>query len=242
MGSKNIILALWLLFLVFILISIVWRQETSNWVIEKNWAINFQWPEKVFWTSWFREYSDGKEIIYKVSDTFSACDTIDILSEQEKELQLEISPKKLTRIEYLTILFRAHCIDYINTPLDDEIIYQDIQSRDTLTKKIITTAINKEIIDGFSQDSQLSFRPDQKISKIEALAMLFKLAKFKFKNPVKENNYQDIPDNWKKSTADIASQLGIIHSNKVRGLFYPEEVMKEWTTYKMLKEVARYYR
>ena len=191
--------------------------------------------------SWLREYVNGKQVLYKVPDSFDDCEVIDELVDKWKEKDLDLAPGKLTRVWYLKTILVAHCIDYSEADTTD-LVYSDITDSDDTTKKIIKVATDLWISNGYEDNGERVFLPNKEITKIEALALLFKLSKFQLKDEPVANNYKDVEDGWKTTVADKAAHLWIIHSNQVKKLFYPNEKMREWTTYKLLKELARYYR
>ena len=187
-----------------------------------------------FSSSWTRTYVNGKEVVYKVPGNFRDCSTLNELAGAWRELQKELSQERLTKVQYLDTIFRAFCIDYESVEVSP-----DLSGEAREKQKIITKAIELGVL---KSDAENPFKPDIWISKIEALALLFRASWLELKWNFENYNFRDVDDNWKKDVAAKATHLSIVYTSTSKNRFYPNTTMNKWDAYKMLKEVARYYK
>ncbi len=198
------------------------------------WVFLYLGNKWAFSSSWNRTYVNGKEVVHRVPDTFKDCATIDELTSAGRELQKELSQEKLTKIQYLDTIFRAHCIDY-----DKAEVSPDLTGEEKNNQKIITTAIELWVLQGNSENP---FQPNSRISKIEALAFLFRLSGLELKGNMSWYNFRDVGDDWKRDVAAKATHLDLVYTSTSKNRFYPNAIMNQWDAYKILKQTAKYYR
>lgn len=198
------------------------------------WVLIYLSNNGVFSSSWIRQYVNGKEIVYRTPESFKNCTTLQELGSSGKELQKELSQEKLTKIQYLDTLFRAYCIDY-----SDISVSPDLEWEAKDNQKMVSKAIDLWIL---QSDSENPFQPWARITKIEALALLFRLTGIQVKNDLSPYNFRDVEDNWKRDVAAKATHLWLVYTSTKWNRFYPDRIMNQWDAYRMLKQISKYYR
>lgn len=134
----------------------------------------------------------------------------------------------------------THCINYKNADTSN-LAFADVWNDDTKTKQIIKTAIDLWIARGYDEGDTKVFRPNNRISKVEALAILISLSGLELKEKAPENNFADVENNWKSNIADTSYRLGVTPIDSDKNLFFPEYIMNKWDAYDIIGKIARYY-
>lgn len=211
---KNTLLLIWF----FVIIGLLWYFAHNGF----------------FSSSWVRTYGNGKEIVYRVPSDFKNCPTLEELANKERELQKELSNESMTKVEYLDTIFRAFCIDYDNMEVSPDIEWEQRQQQ-----KIVTKAIELWVL---QSDPKKSFKFDSRVSRIEWLALLFRLSGIELKGNLSQYNYRDVSDDWKHDIAAKASHLWLVYTSASQNRFYPNQIMSQWDAYRILKEIAQFYK
>lgn len=130
--------------------------------------------------------------------------------------------KDITRAEFLKILFNVFKIDYSEEG-ENISMFTDLEKNDWKTK-VASAAIRTWISNGYPDNT---FRPDNPISRIEAIKFIVKLIWME----VYENNssFIDVPEKWMTKYLSIAKNKGIINGEK----------SELWTLFKPLHNITR---
>lgn len=198
------------------------------------WIIVYYSNNGAFSSSWIRNYVNGKEIVYKTPQDFRDCVTLKELASSGKELQKELSQERLSKIQYLDTLFRAFCIETRGVSVSPDLEWEARENQ-----KIISRAIELWIL---KSDSETPFKENSQISKVEALALLFRLTDIQIKNDLSSYRFKDVEDNWKQDVAAKATHLGLVYTSNSKNRFYPDRIMNQWDAYRMLKQMSKYYK
>lgn len=112
-----------------------------------------------------------------------------------------------TRGEFLAMVFKALDVPVSNTTVTR---FSDIPSWDSWMIKYIEKAKDMWIINGQMIDGKLVFRPNDSITRAEAMAMLLNTAKISVNNNT-TTNFTDIPEwgHWMIKYIEKAKELGI---------------------------------
>ncbi len=176
---------------------------------------------------------------YKLDKDFSKCNVAKNVSDTLSS-GIVAGLAKIDRIEFLEILMDTHCINYKNADTSN-LAFADVWNDDTKTKQIIKTAIDLWIARGYDEGDTKVFRPNNRISKVEALAILISLSGLELKEKAPENNFADVENNWKSNIADTSYRLGVTPIDSDKNLFFPEYIMNKWDAYDIIGKIARYY-
>ncbi len=147
---------------------------------------------------------------------------------------------EISRIDFLQILLDTHCIEYNGIDTSD-LEFSDIGKSNVQRREIIKKAIDMNITQWYDLGGTTVFRPNRKISKIEALAMLMKLSWLELKEAPEKNNFVDVENNWKENIADTAYRLGLTPVDRSKKMFFPDYIMKRWDSYDIIWKIAKYY-
>lgn len=189
-------------------------------------------------SEWITRKINGISTSYKLERDFKNCNVNAKTLDAEKKAVAALA--HTNRANFLKTILEAHCIDYSNADIS-QVDFADVNTSDTKTKQIIKTAIDLGIAKWYNDNGRKTFKPGNKISKVEALAILLNLSWLQLKDKAPENHFNDVEKNWKSNVADTSYRLQLTPIDNVKNLFYPDYVMKKADTYDMLKKVSRYY-
>ena len=122
--------------------------------------------------------------------------------------------RQATRSEFLKMIIRALCIDYwtASGTLDT---FNDVWVEEWQAK-IINTGIRL----GWISTDNPSFRPNEPISRAEALKLILNAAWVVVGTPT-SSSFTDVPlDSWMVRYTERAKNLGIVHGQEINGLLY----------------------
>ncbi|MDA9129129.1 hypothetical protein N9J72_01470 [Candidatus Gracilibacteria bacterium] len=152
---------------------------------------------------------------------------------QEKSYRKNFHKRDSQKIQYLDTLFRAFCIS-----TTDISVSPDLEGEARENQKIISKAIKLGIL---QSDSETPFKANSTLTKIEALALLFRLTDIQIQADLSNYNFLDVEDNWKQEVAAKATHLGLVYTSNSKNSFYPNRVMNQGDAYRMLKQMSKYY-
>lgn len=109
--------------------------------------------------------------------------------------------RAITRAEFLAIVLGAYCYD-VYAPAKT-LPFSDVKA-DTWQARVVSTALENGIITGANS----TFRPNAQISKIEALAILYKISGFKA--DVKTTSFVDAAADWQTAVLAQAEYLELV--------------------------------
>ncbi len=187
------------------------------------------------------EWLDDSGIKYKQKNRFETCKNIDTLIDQgfgDDTLQASTT---VTRIDFLEVLLKVHCVDYSNADTSS-IAFSDVKNDDDETKKIIQKAIEIGIANGSKENGKKVFKPNTEITKIEALAILRKISGLTLKDNSLKNRFIDLDVNWKRKVANVSNILWLLPVNTKNKLFEPNEIVTNKSLSTMLGNILKYYR
>ena len=184
---------------------------------------------------------DDNGIKYKQANRFTQCNNIDTILRQGAQENVPQAGRTLTRIEFLEVLLKVHCIDYSNADIS-AIEFADVGNDDTKTKQIIQKSIEIGIANGYEIEGEKVFRADSEITKIESLAIFRKISGFELKDNQPDTLFTDIDVDWKQGVAHMSEVLGILPADTEGKIFNPDEILTNKTLSTMIYNMLKYYR
>lgn len=135
----------------------------------------------------------------------------------------------ITRAEFLKILLREDCIDYSNADAGT-LHFSDIQ-KDTWVAKVVEKSVSLGIANGYDNGE---FRPNNGISRIEAVKFLVKY--HEFADDGEKHPFTDVDVAWMNNYLNIAYSNGMVEWVKVgeEMKFFPNNSMTRAEAAKML--------
>ncbi len=117
---------------------------------------------------------------------------------------------EMTRTEFLKVVLKTHCLSYDDQNTSD-LDYSDVD-KDTWQARVIARAQGLEIINGDKTESGIPiFRPDDIISKSEAVKIMMRMSGIQADKPV-ALGYADIDTDW---------HIPYVRNGQTLGLFNP---------------------
>ena len=126
----------------------------------------------------------------------------------------------ITRAEFLKIALTSHCYSYDDQ--DGSLLEYDDIVADSWQARVVSKAKSLSMIDG-NIDAQWNkvFRPNDAITKIEALKILMRLSSIQVDNPV-ELGYDDIFIEWQKRYVQIWETIWLLNARSDDNKFNPD--------------------
>lgn len=214
--------------------TITWETESPfQWTGTQQWdpIVGVLQPAQNIENQTMLVPSPASQYFDDIGNSF-AQEYINTLAEQwflETQTRLFNPTGNISRAEFLNLLFKIHTVDIESFPPKQE-IFVDIQS-ETLQSKIANTAYSLWISDWYSDGT---FRPNDNISRIQAVKYILKLNKEEL---IDEGSYFiDVPIQWMVKYANAAKKLWITDGeDTLEGLkFYPEKLITREETAKFL--------
>ncbi len=202
--------------------------KTEKTIVKKKAPLKDQWLH----SNW---------VEYKQKNRFQDCKNIDTLIEQWFGEEVFQSHSTVTRIDFLDILLKIHCIDSSNSDTHS-IAFSDVKDDDIKTKQIIQKSIEIGIANGYKENGKKVFKPNTEITKIEALAILRKISNFRLKDNTPKNTFTDLDVSWKKKVANFSNILWLLPIDTKNKLFHPNEKLTNKTFSIMIRNILKYYR
>ncbi|SMB89161.1 S-layer homology domain-containing protein [Desulfonispora thiosulfatigenes DSM 11270] len=113
--------------------------------------------------------------------------------------------------------------------------FPDVKS-DHWAKQVVTKMQLRQVVNGYAEGKNFVFKPDQSVTKMEAVIMAIRLMELK-ETDVSEGTYIPftVPD-WAKGAAKAAVDKGIIKENDFKGT---EKASREWITRLLIRMVDK---
>jgi hypothetical protein len=134
----------------------------------------------------------------------------------------------ITRAEFLKIVLKSLCIDYSTTVPNSQ--FSDVKNWDWVSK-VVTSALEWKII----KKSLEKFRPNEPITRIEAIKILISASKIKLLD-IKKSSFSDIKEIWNIKIIETAKKLNIVNWQKINNklLFEPNNKLTRAESAKMI--------
>lgn len=113
--------------------------------------------------------------------------------------------------------------------------FPDVESNHW-AKQVVTKMNLREVIVGYADGNQLVFKPDQAVTKMEAVIMAIRLMGIDGKKASAETKLPFKVDDWAANAAKIAYENGII---KEEGFKATENASREWVTRLLIRMVEK---
>lgn len=141
----------------------------------------------------------------------------------------EMKPEQLiTRAEFTTLLVKAKRVTGVR--IDKNLKFSDVKTRDWFYRTVLTAA-QIGMVSGYSDGS---FRPNEAISRAEAVNILMKAFPSKVGHVREAQKFPDVPGGvWYEEAVDEAVVAGIV-SGYADGSFRPNAALKRGEAAKML--------
>ena len=148
--------------------------------------------------------------------------------------------KQMTRTEFLKVALISHCYTYkLEDPRD--LVYIDVDTS-TWQAKVIKKAESLWMINGDQRpDGTPIFRPNDIITKSEAVKILMNLSLLQATNP-EELWYSDITINWQESYIRTGQTLGLFDPQVDQNLFGPDTWVQRQDMIDLIKRLVDLYR
>lgn len=214
---------------------------------------------KVFW----------KDRIYEVKNTFSSCPMVsnivsdfnsdyimsfedvnknhnfDEIQRLEKVWIIKWTKAKtfepnrwITRAEFLAIVLKSHCYDFLEKP--ENLPFYDVDL-DSWQAKVVKVANELWIISWYPADEKwISFRPNNEISKIEALAIIYKISNLEIKEEYSDS-FTDKAAFWQAKVLSNLEYLWILNPENTNNKINPNNWISRNEIVKILVDVMRLY-
>ncbi len=184
---------------------------------------------------------DYNGVKYKQANRFTQCKNIDTIIRQGPQETVPQAERTVTRIEFLEVLLKVHCINYTDADIS-AIEFADVADDDSKTKQIIQKSIEIGIANGYEDNGEKVFRGDSEITKIEALAIFRKISGFELKDNEPSSPFTDIDVDWKQRVAHMSEVLDILPLDAENRLFSPDDIVINETLSAMIYNMVKYYR
>lgn len=148
--------------------------------------------------------------------------------------------RDISRVEFLKIVLRAHCIEYRDEDTST------INFTDTIKwswqSKVIKRAYDLGIIHwSLSGSWERVFRENDTISKIEATKILFRMSLIDSEN-LQKTRYTDINEDWHKKYIAQGEMLWVFNSQEEKFIFDPDKWISRKEMVQFLYKTIRLYR
>ncbi|MDC0505985.1 DUF5011 domain-containing protein [Candidatus Gracilibacteria bacterium] len=146
----------------------------------------------------------------------------------------------MTRTEFLKVALISHCYEYRSED-PSGLIYTDVD-RASWQAKVIKKAQDLGMINGDKTESGIPiFRPDDVISKAEAVKILMKLSLIEATDP-EPLGYDDIIVNWHEKYIQTGETLGLFSARQDSGRFNPDGSVKREDMIDLVNRLVQLYK
>ncbi len=147
---------------------------------------------------------------------------------------------EMTRTEFLKVALISHCYEYQNESTDS-LTYTDID-KSSWQAKVIKKAESLWMINGdIDENGNSVFRPNDVISKAEAVKILMRLSLIDVNNPV-NLWYTDITTSWHEKYVITGETLGLFDSSRDNGRFYPDSWVQRSSMIELVDNLVQLYK
>jgi hypothetical protein len=148
--------------------------------------------------------------------------------------------KDISRAEFLKILLRSHCYEYRSTQTEN-MSFMDVQ-KGSWQSQVIETARQLDMISGDKNASgQSIFRPNDPISKAEALKMLINVSNLNVDKNI-QSTYFDLHWNWYENYVKKWEYLKILNPEDDYYVFNGDSSVSRWYMVQLISNLLRLYR
>ncbi len=152
-----------------------------------------------------------------------------------------IAKRFATRAEFLAIALQAYCYN-INNREATNLPFKDIKDLSSWKARVAQVWYDNNIIVWYDDNT---FRPNSKISKIEAYTILLRLQKIELLNKNKENklkdNYKDKKASWQKGPLWLWEYIWILDPKKTNYKFYPDKKLTREEMINLIIKIMKIY-
>lgn len=146
----------------------------------------------------------------------------------------------MTRTEFLKVALISHCYSYRDEDPSD-LVYTDVDTT-SWQARVIKRAQDLGMINGDKTESGIPiFRPNDVISKAEAVKILMRLSLIEATNP-KPLGYNDITVDWHKKYIQTGETLGLFDSSKDNARFNPDGSVKREDMIDLVNRLVQLYK
>lgn len=144
----------------------------------------------------------------------------------------------ITRAEFLAIILKTHCYDISQKP--DFLPFYDVDL-DSWQAKVVKIWSELWLVKGYMSDEKwIPFKPNQTISKMEAFAVMMKMADITISKDYKDS-YIDKKADWQAKTLATWEYLWIINPKKTNFRFYPNASLSRNEMVKIIVDIIKLY-
>jgi trimeric autotransporter adhesin len=180
-------------------------------------------------------YSDISESPYKRSiQKLEQAGVINAVKQNKTNEIFYVPKQAVTRAEFIKVLLRTHCQEYTQES-EDTIPFSDL-SIGTWQYDVMRKAKNLGLIAWYDDGT---FRPDETITKIEALKIMLRMALQKVSDG-KSEEYSDISEDWQKRYIYQSLRAGILPSSE-ESLFRPNTTLSREEFADMVLKLVQIY-
>jgi len=147
---------------------------------------------------------------------------------------------EMTRAEFLKVALISHCYEYQNEDTSD-LAYRDVDLN-SWQARVISKAQALGMINGdINEAGENVFRPDDIISKAEAVKILMKLSLIAAHNPV-NLWYEDITTSWHEKYVIAWETLWLFDSDADKNKFYPDSWVRREEMIDLVNRLVQLYK
>ena len=147
--------------------------------------------------------------------------------------------QEMTRTEFLKVALISHCYTY--RELEGNTEYSDMMTS-TWQARVVEKAQSLGMINGdISEDGSKVFRPDDIITKAEAVKILMRLSLIKATNP-EPLSYTDITVDWHEQYVRTGQTLWIFDPSETNKLFSPDGWMSREDMVNLITNLVHLYK
>jgi len=146
--------------------------------------------------------------------------------------------QEMTRTEFLKVALISHC--YIYRELEGETLYRDV-TWNTWQARVIQKAESLWMINGdIDPNGNSIFRPNDTISKAEAVKILMRLS-FIQAEEISSTNYNDITVEWHKKYIENGEALGLFDAESDGYIFNPDSWVQRQNMVDLISRLIQLY-
>ncbi len=146
----------------------------------------------------------------------------------------------MTRTEFLKVALISHCYEYRSEDPSD-LVYTDVDTT-SWQARVIKKAQDLGMINWDKTESGIPiFRPDDVISKAEAVKILMKLSLIEATDP-EPLGYNDITVNWHEKYIRTGETLGLFNANRDNNRFNPDAAVKREDMIDLVNRLVQLYK
>jgi Bacterial Ig-like domain/Bacterial Ig domain/S-layer homology domain len=148
--------------------------------------------------------------------------------------------RSITRAEFLKILLKSHCYEYQNQ--DTSFVEFTDLEKDSWQSKVTKKAFSLGIIDGdIDNNWKKIFRPNDRVSKAEAIKMLINMWLLQIGEAYK-TSYSDVYKTWYEKYVADGEYLGIVNAENDSYVYNPDSFTVRDEMIHMTMKLLRLYR